>query len=59
MTESEGQKKVNEMLGKLSPQDQEKLHRLLADKEAIDRLLSTHQAKALMSEMMGNQGGSG
>ena len=30
MTESEGQKKVNEMLGKLSPQDQEKLHRLLA-----------------------------
>ena len=38
MTESEGQKKVNEMLGKLSPQDQEKLHRLLADKEATDRL---------------------
>ena len=48
MTESEGQKKVNEMLGKLSPQDQEKLHRLLADKEATDRLLSTPQALSLI-----------
>ena len=57
MTESEGQKTVNEMLGKLSPQDQEKLHRLLADKEATDRLLSTPEAQALMRQLMGKQGG--
>lgn len=57
MTESEGKKKVNEMLGKLSPQDQEKLHRLLADKKATDRLLSTPQAQALMRQLMGKQGG--
>ena len=45
------------MLGKLSPQDQEKLHRLLADKKATDRLLSTPQAQALMRQLMGKQGG--
>ncbi len=56
MTDHEGQKKVNDMLNKLSPQDQEKLHRLLADKEATDKLLATPQAQALMRQLMGNQG---
>lgn len=57
MTDNEGQKKVNDMLSKLSPQDQEKLHKLLADKEATDKLLATPQAQALMHQLMGNQGG--
>ncbi len=57
MTDNEGQKKVNDMLSKLSPQDQEKLHKLLADKEATDKLLATPQAQALMRQLMGNQGG--
>lgn len=55
MTNQEGQKKANEMLSRLSPQDQEKLHRLLADKEATDRLLATPQAQALLKQLMGGQ----
>ena len=57
MTNSEGQKKVNEMISKLSQKDQEKLQKILADKEATDKILATPQAQALLKQLMGGQNG--
>lgn len=44
---------ANSLLKNLNPEDAEKINRLLSDKEALDRLLNSDKAKAIMKKLFG------
>ncbi len=44
---------ANTLLEKLKAEDAEKINRLLNDKEALDRLLNSDKARAIMEKLFG------
>ena len=44
---------ANALLKKLKAEDAEKINRLLNDKEALDRLLNSDKARAIMEKLFG------
>ena len=44
---------LEKLLGQLSPEDENTLQRILADKDAQQKLLSTPQARELMKQLFG------
>lgn len=49
----EQSKMLNNLLKTLSPTDTEKLNKILNDKDATNRVLSTPQAQALLKKLTG------
>ena len=46
---------VDHLLGKLSDSDAQKVKRVLSDKNATEKLLSSKQAQALLKQLMGGK----
>ncbi len=44
---------INSLLGALRPEDSEKVQKILSDKGAAEKLLSTPQAQELLKKIMG------
>ncbi len=52
-SDADRQALLRQLMGQLSPEDEKSLQKILADKDAQKKLLSTPQARELMKQLFG------